>query len=382
MRRFSAAVALAAALLPAGEARALRELGAGDAAPAFTLEALEGPEVSLADLAGSPAAVLFWSTWSPRSAEMLADFARYHEAYASKGLRVVAVNVDGEDFGPERRAAVRAYAEERALPFPVLIDDGLRTFFAWGVVAHPTEVVLDAGGRIAYVLPGYPLSLREELRLRIEAALGMAPPPRREPLTSVGPAPQGMALMHYNLGKRFLAKGDPERALASFRRSADEDPSFLEAALMQARVALALEDVGAAEAIARRLAPDAVDRDDLRYLLGMITLQKGEVEAAERVFASLEDRRPEEGWGAWGLGLVALSRGEPAAALPHLEAAVAHRPANPEGEALVRRWLRARWLRGEEVPGEDGIVALFPALDAVRLRYRNLRRALTAPKPE
>ena len=66
--------------------------------------------------------------------EMLEDFKRHAAAYGARGLRVVAVNIDGENLGEAQRAAIREYAAARALPFPVLLDEGLKTFAAWGVM--------------------------------------------------------------------------------------------------------------------------------------------------------------------------------------------------------------------------------------------------------
>jgi peroxiredoxin len=297
LRRIAVPVLLALAVASPRSASALMNLRPGDAPPPFTLPDLGGKPVESATLAGAPAAVLFWSTWSPRSAEMLDDFKRHAEAYGGKGLQILAVNIDGENLGEAQRAAVREYAAARALPFPVLLDQGLVTFAAWGVMAHPTEVVLDAAGRIAYVLPGYPLSLREELEAALRRAVGIEAPPRREAPVSVGSVPQGMALQHFNLGRRLLAKGDTDKALEAFRRAAAADPAFLDAAIMVARVSLATGDLPAAEQLARQVTPEMVNRGDLRYLLGGIMLAKGDTAAAAEAFRELRELLPREGWG-------------------------------------------------------------------------------------
>ena len=364
---------------PRPAAAALMNLRPGDAPPPFTLPDLAGQPFASASLAGAPAAVLFWSTWSPRSAEMLEDFKRHAAAYAGRGLRVVAINIDGENLGPSQKAAIRDYAAARELPFPVLFDEGLRIFSSWGVMAHPTEVVLDAGGRIAYVLPGYPETLREELEDAIRKALGIpvAAPPQAT--TSVGPAPQSMALQHYNLGRLLLAKGDQDRALEAFRRAVAADPGFLEAAVMTARVSLASGSVAEAERLARQVSPETINRGDLRYLLGCLMLAKGDLESAERAFLGLRERLPREGWAEWGLGQTALARGERASARALFEAARALQADNPEGEAFVRRHFRERWLRRESSPDDDGFVALFPALGELRERYRKLFGAVDSP---
>ncbi len=291
---------------------------------------------------------------------MFDDFKRHAAAYAGQGLKIVAINIDGENLGPAQKAAIREYAAARELPFPVLLDEGLETFSAWGVMAHPTEVVLDAGGRIAYVLPGYPPSLREELEDAIRRALGMPATPPRETTAAVGYAPQGMALQHYNLGRRLLAKGDHDKALAAFRRAAAADPGFLEAAVMVARVSLAFGSLVEAEQLARQVSPEVINRGDLRYLLGSLMLAKGDLDAAERVFRELRERLPQEGWGEWGLGQVALARGDRTGALALFREARALQPENPEGEAFVRRHFRDRWLRRESTPEDEAVHRCLP----------------------
>jgi tetratricopeptide (TPR) repeat protein len=239
-------------------------------------------------------------------------------------------------------------------------------------MAHPTEVVLDAAGRIAYVLPGYPLSLREELEVALRRVVGIEAAPRREAPVSVGAVPQGMALQHFNLGRRLLAKGDTDKALEAFRRAAAADPAFLDAAIMVARVSLATGDLAAAEQLARQVTPEMVNRGDLRYLLGGIMLARGDTAAAAEAFRELRELLPREGWGEWGLGQTALASGENAAALGLLREARALQPENPEGEAFLRRHFRERWLRRETVPDEDGFVGLFPDLGEMRERFRKL----------
>ena len=368
-------------MLVSGRAEALMSLRPGDAPPSFTLPDLAGKHVGSEALAGAPSVVLFWSTWSPRSAEMFDDFKRHAAAYSGKGLKIVAINIDGESLGAAQMAAIREYAAARELPFPVLVDEGLKTFASWGVMAHPTEVVLDAGGRIAYVLPGYPLSLREELEDEIKKTLaGLAPRPG-DAAASPDFAPEGMAQEHYNLGLQLLAMGDHEKALEAFRHSVTAAPAFLDAAVMVARVSLAFGSLAEAERLARQVSPEAINRGDLRYLLGNLMFAKGEVDAAERAFRSLQERLPQEGWGEWGLGQVTLARGDSAGALALFRSARALQAVNPEGESFVRRHFRDRWMRRETVPEEEGFVAAFSSLGEVRDRYRKLFGAAGGSAP-
>jgi Tfp pilus assembly protein PilF len=368
VNRWSVAVSLVviALLLPAG-AGALMALRPGDAPPPFSLADLTGKRMGSDALAGRGSVVLFWSTWSPRSAEMFDDFKRHAAAYAGEGLKIVAINIDGENLGTVQKTAIRDYVAARDVPFPVLLDEGLKTFASWGVMAHPTEVVLDAGGRIAYVLPGYPETLREELEEEIRKALGVAHPPTPAPRTLSGP--QAEARTQTSLGRQFLAKADPERAREAFLRAAAADPASLEAAIMVARLSLSLGSPAEAERLVRQVSPEAINRGDLRYLLGSLMLFKGDLDAAERTFRALQERLPAEGWGLWGLGLVALERGDHRAALVALERAARLQPENPEAAAIVRRHFRDACRRQEPFAEEEGFVKVFPALAELKERY-------------
>jgi len=368
MNRWLVAVSLlvSAVLVPRG-AGALMNLRLGDAPPPFALADLSGKRVGSDSLAGGASVILFWSTWSPRSAEMFDDFKRHAATYAAKGLKIVAINNDGENLGVAQKAAIREYAAARELPFPVLLDEGLQTYAAWGVMAHPTEVVLDAGGRIAYVLPGYPESLREELEEQIRRVLGLAIPPTLVSEALSGPQEEAHTLA--GLGRQFIAKGDLDRAREAFRKAAAADPDSLEGPIMVARLALALGSAAEAEQLARQVSPETINRGDLRYLIGNLILFKGDFAAAERTFRALRERLPAEGWGAWGLGLVALARGDYREALGQLEQASRVQPGNFEAEAFVKRHFRDRYLRQDPVPEEAGFVKIFPALAELKERY-------------
>jgi len=85
--------------------------------PRFALPDLSGQVFDSSSLAGSPAAVVFWSSWSPRSADVLNDFKQLHGEFGAKGLRVVAVGVDGENLPSDRVREVREFAAKLELPF-------------------------------------------------------------------------------------------------------------------------------------------------------------------------------------------------------------------------------------------------------------------------
>ncbi len=122
----------------------------GQPAPAFTLEALEDPEVLLTeqDFIGEVALVNVWATWcSTCRAEkpLLMELAR-------GGIPIHAFN-----YRDERDAALR-YLEMTESPYrTIAYDPAGDAGIDWGVYATPETYVLDAEGVIRYKRIG-PLS--------------------------------------------------------------------------------------------------------------------------------------------------------------------------------------------------------------------------------
>lgn len=122
----------------------------GKPAPAFTLEALEDPEVLLTeqDFIGEVALVNVWATWcSTCRAEkpLLLELAR-------GGIPIHAFN-----YRDERDAALR-YLEMTDSPYrTIAYDPAGDAGIDWGVYATPETYVLDAEGVIRYKRIG-PLS--------------------------------------------------------------------------------------------------------------------------------------------------------------------------------------------------------------------------------
>ncbi len=133
------AVALLLLALLAGAATAVEE---GEAAPAFALQRPDGTTVTLDDLEGQPALVLFWSSTCPWCRRLLPGIQRTHERYGEAGLRVLGIGI--RDAGDPV-----AYAEELGLDFEFLVN-GDAVAEAWGVQETPTWFVLDASGAVHY----------------------------------------------------------------------------------------------------------------------------------------------------------------------------------------------------------------------------------------
>ena len=119
--------------------------------PDFVLEDGDGRRVGAADLAGGPVVLNFWATWCPPCRREMPLLDEVAGAYASRGLRVV-----GIDLG-ETREAVRRFTARVDVRYPLWTDapgvdrdKGSQALFArLGGAGLPTTWFIAADGRIA-----------------------------------------------------------------------------------------------------------------------------------------------------------------------------------------------------------------------------------------
>lgn len=109
------------------------------AAPEFTLQSLQGDQVSLSELRGQVVLINFWATWcGPCRLELPAVQARYNQG----GFAVLAV-----DFN-ESAEQVQTFADELGLDLPILLDPGGKVQELYRVRGYPTTFIVDREGII------------------------------------------------------------------------------------------------------------------------------------------------------------------------------------------------------------------------------------------
>jgi peroxiredoxin len=114
----------------------------GVPAPEFTLPDLEGKPHHLADLRGRVVVLNFWATWCPPCIDEMPSLQRLHQAFADRGVEVVAVSVD------ERFSDVGAFVRKFHLTFTVLHDDGKKVSRKYQTFKYPETYILDREGRL------------------------------------------------------------------------------------------------------------------------------------------------------------------------------------------------------------------------------------------
>lgn len=211
-----------------GAAAAFKNLKVGDQALPLALRDLEGQERSLAAMADAKASlVFFWATWSERSLKELEDLKQIQEAYGDKGLSILAVNVEGQAAAGDLSARLKTLVQEKGVSYPVVVDEGLKTYNEWGVVATPTTAIVDKAGTIIFELSSYPTAGYMEMEEAVQKALGLY---EEKVVAARKPSyqPSRDSMLHLGLGKRLMEKGFMTKAIPEFQMAAEADTHYAE----------------------------------------------------------------------------------------------------------------------------------------------------------
>ncbi|MFC4618414.1 TlpA disulfide reductase family protein [Camelliibacillus cellulosilyticus] len=117
-------------------------------APNFCLKELTSrSEVRLSDFKGKPVMLTFWVSWCPDCQKDLPHKETFYRSLDKSKLSFLTINVTGREVDPEAGAR---FAKEHGLPFPVLLDDGTKTYDAFKCGSVPTTILIDREGRIVH----------------------------------------------------------------------------------------------------------------------------------------------------------------------------------------------------------------------------------------
>ena len=116
----------------------------GDAAPEFQLQQVNGQTISLEDLRGHPAVIIFWTSWCPICKAEASEFNRLARRHRASGIRVLGINIQ------ESEKRTRAGIKDFGIRYPVARDTDASVARRYQVVATPTVIFLDAEGVIKY----------------------------------------------------------------------------------------------------------------------------------------------------------------------------------------------------------------------------------------
>ena len=119
----------------------------------WTLINQKGMPITLSDSEGQPTLLIFWATWCPYCKKLLPGIQQLHDKYASKGLKIIAVNIK-EDWEP------KTYWRNFGYQFDTVLD-GDEVAAIYAVTATPGIVFIAPSGKVlgvqAFSNPHHPL---------------------------------------------------------------------------------------------------------------------------------------------------------------------------------------------------------------------------------
>ncbi|HMQ34877.1 MAG TPA: redoxin domain-containing protein [Chloroflexaceae bacterium] len=119
-------------------------------APPFTLEAIDGKQVSLSDYKGQVVLVNIWATWCPPCVRETPRLNAVYEEFKGQGFVILGVNTTYQD----KREAVAKFAVEQGVSFPLLLDMDGSVGTSLGARLLPTSYLIDRDGKIVVTKVG------------------------------------------------------------------------------------------------------------------------------------------------------------------------------------------------------------------------------------
>jgi peroxiredoxin len=115
---------------------------AGDQAPDFRLQTLDGKEMSLSELKGKVVLLNFWGSWCEPCRNEMPTLEKAYQTYKGQGFIVVAVNIAETD------VTTSAFVKQYGLTFPILMDRDRAVVDLYKIGPIPTSFFIDPQGKI------------------------------------------------------------------------------------------------------------------------------------------------------------------------------------------------------------------------------------------
>jgi peroxiredoxin len=126
-----------------------RGIAEGNRARNFTLEAIDGGQVSLDDYKGSVVLLNFWATWCPPCEAEIPALEAAYRAHKDEGLVILGIDVE------ESRAMVQPFVKDLEMTYPVLLDGNGKLVQEYRARGLPMSILLDRDGTIRVRHIGY-----------------------------------------------------------------------------------------------------------------------------------------------------------------------------------------------------------------------------------
>jgi len=142
---------------PAGPAATPTGIKVGQTAPDFTLQGLNGKNISLSDFRGRVVILDFWASWCTPCRASMPRLEALRKRYQDKGLVMLGVSLDRRKEDAKRFLTENGYSELVAMWESLAASQAVAHLY--GIFGIPHTFVIDRQGIIRYV--GHPFYLTD-----------------------------------------------------------------------------------------------------------------------------------------------------------------------------------------------------------------------------
>ena len=126
------------------------QLKRGDSAPAFSLPGIDGRTYTLESLKGTRGLlVIFMCNHCPYVKARMAEIVSLHETFGNR-IAIVGINSSDPDYPGEGLENMKAFAAERGITFPYLLDENGATARAYGATCTPDPFLFDKDMKLVF----------------------------------------------------------------------------------------------------------------------------------------------------------------------------------------------------------------------------------------
>ncbi len=265
-------------LWPVG-AQGFRNVRPGQEAPAFSVNTVDGREVSLEALRGRAVVLAFLRIGQEKSAKAARVLADLQKTFGDRVAVVgIVLNPDGGD--------PKAWADRLGVSFPLGLDPQREVYGAYGVLVAPSTGVIDPGGRFVEEVGGYTASYRDELERLVRNALGEKVARDEAAVRAPEKKPgRKTAERHLQQAKILLKRKMRKKALEAARAAVEADGSYGEAHALLGRLLLEESPDNAEQAEVHFRKALEADPRNLEAKLGLarVLSARGDAEGAARI---------------------------------------------------------------------------------------------------
>jgi len=139
-------------------------------APDFTLQTVEGQEVTLSGLRGKVVLLDFWATWCGPCKESIPHLTQLYKNYQDKGFELIGMSMDKSG----EVEMVRRFVKSMDILYPIIMtpEDVARNYKITGL---PTTVLIDKEGKVREKIVGFNSTIGQQIVLRVEELIAEKP---------------------------------------------------------------------------------------------------------------------------------------------------------------------------------------------------------------